>query len=172
MGGYGFRARMTRMNGYPAEMDIQNWLIPLLSLVGGAGGAAIINTIYGMKKQKQDRIDEHARWLRDKRQEAYLDFFESTRRVLNLAVATKSGDDSGELDKSLDQVNGSPIRLLAPVEIQAAAELARDDVSLIVEAARSGDTTSVDALYVDVKARRKTLVELCRADLEQFNCGK
>lgn len=104
-------------------MDIQTWLIPLLSLVGGAGGAAIINTLYGIKKQKQDRIDEHARWLRDRKLEVYSEFLRASYSALERAPfqGAKEFSEFQEALQSAGLAERSKVDLIAPREVSNAA---------------------------------------------------
>lgn len=153
-------------------MDIQIWLIPLLSLVGGAGGAAFINTAYGMKKQKQDRIDEHARWRRDRKLEAYVEFMESTRLVLNLAVHAESDADRRKLQSTALVLKMSPMKLLAPAEVNDLAETVRLDSDKLVDLAMNENLSDdsrnelMNAEHGDFSKRRSVLAKLCREDLD------
>jgi hypothetical protein len=153
-------------------MDFQIWAVPLLSLVGGAAGAAIINGAFGIKKLKADRRDEHQRWLRDKKQEAYVEFFETSRVVLNRAFQdVPEGNDQSQLSDAADAVKGSPIRLLAPREIIDRFDEAHAIMGKCVAIARSGELAPavrakrLAELRGDVEGIRIDLAALCRADL-------
>lgn len=159
------------LNGYGTAMDFQIWLVPVLSLIGGAAGAAIINGAFGIKKLKADRRDEHQRWLRDKKQEAYVEFLEGSRVVLNLAFQDVSDGNLSQLNDAADAVKGSPIRLLAPREVIDRFDKAYDIMAECVAIARDGDlspenrTEQLANLRGDVEGIRTDLAAICRADL-------
>lgn len=152
-------------------MDFQIWVVPILSLIGGAAGAAIINGAFGIKKLKADRRDEHQRWLRDKKQEAYVEFFETSRVVLNLVFQDVSEGNRLQLSEAVDSVKGSPIRLLAPKEVVDRFDKAYDMLAKCVAIAYNGDlppearTEQLAKLRGDVEGIRIDLVAICRADL-------
>ncbi|MBO1269682.1 hypothetical protein, partial [Arthrobacter cavernae] len=79
-------------------MDLNDWLLPVLSLIGGAAGAAVINFGFGLWKLKADRKDEHSRWLRDQRQVAYVDYLESTRRLFEWVSFRELASVNGNLE--------------------------------------------------------------------------
>lgn len=159
------------MRSYCASMDFQIWVVPILSLIGGAAGAAIINGAFGIKKLKADRRDEHQRWLRDKKQEAYVEFFETSRVVLNLAFQDVSEGNESQLSDAADAVKGSPIRLLAPTEVIDRFDRAYDVMAECVAIARNGDLSAEDRteqlakLRGDAEGIRIDLAAICRADL-------
>lgn len=152
-------------------MDFQIWVVPILSLVGGAAGAAIINGAFGIKKLKEDRRDEHQRWLRDKKQEAYVDFFETSRVVLNLAFHDVSQSNQSQINDAANAVKGSPIRLLAPTEVIERFDRAYDLMAKCVAIAQNGDlsvedrTNQLAKIRGDAEGIRIDLAAICRADL-------
>lgn len=159
-------------------MDFQIWLVPVLSLIGGAAGAAIINGWFGIKKLKADRHDEHYRWLRDKRQEAYVEFFEATRLVLSLAAEADTDERRATLSDKGNEIKGSPIRLLAPEPILTLVEEVHEDVQAFVLAATDSDLPSetreegMAAIRPGIVSKRQQLAELCREDLRTPRAGK
>ncbi|MBT2530967.1 hypothetical protein J7E83_02290 [Arthrobacter sp. ISL-48] len=151
-------------------MDLQPWM-PLFALLGGAVGAAVINGFFGFKKQKSDRNEEHARWLRDKKQESYVEFFETSRVVLNLVYHTESEKNRSRLTDAADVVKGSPIRLLAPREIVDLFDKAQEGMGKCLAVALDEDISpearaaKLDGLRGDVEGTRIDLAAMCRADL-------
>jgi hypothetical protein len=44
-----------------------------IPLLGSALGGAVITSIFGLIKNRQDKSTEHTQWLRDSKQAAYAD---------------------------------------------------------------------------------------------------
>lgn len=147
----------------------------VVSLIGGAGGAAIINMVYGMKKQKQDRIDEHARWLRDKKLEVYSEFFGASFSAFDSApLAPPEG-----LDEALDVVRSTSLTAQAKVRLLAAEDVgttARDAYSDLLEYVkitvfhesedpeRDNRLKATGRKFIDSMSR---FLDLARKDLDQ-----
>lgn len=130
-------------------MDTQAWLVLVVSLIGGAGGASIVNTVYGMKKQKQDRIDEHARWLRDSKLEAYSEFFGSSYEAFDGAPLAPP-DDVAELVRILKTTGlaaNAKVVLLAPDEVGETATKAHFELLAFMK----------DAVNPDLDRSKRTL---------------
>jgi hypothetical protein len=160
------------------------WLV----FLGGAAVAALINVGFGTWKHisdhraqtarwRRERAEEHQRWLRDKKLEAYVDFFEATRLVLNLTLlhgrAERRPATHEELDDAQSKLKGSPIRLLGPEPIRLLAAQIRDQVDEHVDAATDQELsyharrTKLDELKTRMEGDRVALAELCRGDLER-----
>ena len=160
-------------------MDVL-WLVPIFSLIGGAGGAAIINGAFGIKKLKADRVDEHQRWLRDQRQVAYVAVLDSTRHVYEWLTFKGLGtqENRDELLLHLGKVDMAMVRLLGPKDISDAADaLYRSLQDMMV--AKMAPIAVAQAAPVDLAigipseeealnrygAAKKELLRLCREDL-------
>lgn len=169
------------------------WLMEWLIFLGGAAVAAVINLGFNVLKlvldrrdersrRKRDRKDEHARWLREKRLEAYVDFFEGTRLVLNLADiqgrAIPKLDDHSELDDAQHRLKGSPILLVAPDGLRDLTQSIRDQVDKYVDTALDEDLSdesrddALDKLGTNLVADRLELARLCREDLGSLQRGE
>lgn len=134
--GYGLVAGIT---DYGTHMDFQIWLIPLLSLVGGAAGAAVINGWFGLHKLKADKDTEHATWRRNEKRSAYVDFLVECEAVASQYRILTLNHDEVMDETDLDAVSSHywRIQIMAPGKIAAEADnmmlaltLARDCVAM------------------------------------------
>lgn len=153
---------------YGTAMELQDWLGPLL---GGAIGAALINVVFGFWKHQADRKNQHRRWLRDKKLEAYVDFFESSKRVHNFALQAPSVEWMERVSGALREVEASSIHLLASKDIAKACDEAYDQMIQYVEVCQKhtlslrNRNTKLDVLSPKVAETRQRLEALCRSDL-------
>lgn len=160
------------VSGYGTAMDFQIWLVPLLSLVGGATGAAIINNMFGIRKQKADRVEEHDRWLRNEKVEAYSGFVDAALEVFNKAPLISPKDVAG-LAQALQESHLplSRILLVADDDVHEAARAASNALSdFVQDAVRYEDDDPQRSVEMDKHGRifiqkLKTLQELCRLDI-------
>ncbi|WP_457950428.1 hypothetical protein ACTAQI_07550 [Pseudarthrobacter sp. alpha12b] len=89
----------------------------LLPLLGGALGAALINGIIALYKLNRDKSDEHDKWLRDNKQEAYARFISAVVE----ASLTLGPDDKALAAQQKAAVALSEIRLIGPANVRDAA---------------------------------------------------
>lgn len=152
-------------------MDTQAWLVLGVSLVGGAGGASIVNTIFAIKKQKQDRVDEHAWWLRDRKLEAYSGFLTASFSAFEKVPFMNPKDPSEYLEalQSVSLTERSRVDLLASAEVSDAAEVAYLNLHQLIRAMTMNNSEDpdnekhldmrsvIDALSAFTKTARKDL---------------
>jgi hypothetical protein len=153
-------------------MDLLIWAVPLFSLVGGATGAAIINNMFGIRKQKADRVEEHDRWLRNEKVEAYAGFVDAALEAYNKAPLLQPRDVA-RIAQALQESSLplSRILLVADDDVHEAARAAANALSDFVQDAvryEDGDPQRSDqmdkhgGIFIQ---KLKTLQELCRLDL-------
>lgn len=157
---------------YCASMDLQIWLVPLLSLVGGATGAAIINNMFGIRKQRADRVEEHDRWLRNEKLESYSGFVDAARTAFDkvpliqpqdVAGYAQAVDDSRLPLSRIMLVAGDDILEAARAASHALLEFAKDSVRYDDEDPERA--RSMDEHGKVFMAKLQRLQELCRQDL-------
>lgn len=154
-------------------MDLNDWLLPVLSLIGGAAGAAIINFGFGLWKLKADRKDEHSRWLRDQRQVAYADYLGSTRRLFEWVSFEGFArlETRDELLTHLGKVETALVRLLAPNEVRDAADAVYRSLHFLMISKMPLEGDLERGFYSEKEAAKRysetheELLRLCRADL-------
>lgn len=153
-------------------MEFQIWAVPLLSLLGGAAGAAIINNMFGIRKQKADRLEEHDRWLRNEKVEAYSGFVDAALEAYNKAPLLQPQDVAG-IAQALQESHLplSRILLVSNDEVHAAARAAANALTeFMKDAVRYEDNDPQRSVAMDKHGgifieKLRTLQELCRADL-------
>lgn len=96
------------------------WWVLLVSFFGSAFGGALVTGFFAWKKRAWDREDEHSRWLRDKKQEAYVSFLENLRTVrhqVSLFVDGGMEDHGPELARTLGDAPLSLLHVLGPSDV-------------------------------------------------------
>jgi len=97
-----------------------NFLTPLLGV--GALGAAFINGTVALYKLKRDKADEHEKWMRDNKQEAYARFVSA---VVEASLIRSPAEKAREAQQKAAAAL-SEVRLIGPPEVtEAAATLGR-----------------------------------------------
>lgn len=91
-----------------------NFLTPLL---GGALGAAFINGLVALYKLNRDNADEHEKWMRDNKQEAYARFISAVVE----ATLTQHPEEKAKEAQQKQTATLSEVRLVAPANVTAAA---------------------------------------------------
>ncbi|MGH3040267.1 MAG: hypothetical protein ACRDNG_00740 [Gaiellaceae bacterium] len=101
---------------------------PLLALLVGAFGAAILTVIGGLIGAWIQSIREHRKWLRERRLDAYLEFMTSMSRVTRLAEETPTLENAervlAELHALEDPMlaSGDAVSILGPRAVNAAGQ--------------------------------------------------
>lgn len=88
-----------------------------IPLIGSALGGAVITSIFGFIKNRQDKAAEHSQWLRDTKQAAYAEFLSAIVQASSTLEPTAAAKESQR--RSIIAL--SQIRLIAADEVTAAA---------------------------------------------------
>lgn len=159
--------------------DIQIWLVPLLSLIGGAAGAAIINGWFGLHKMGRDRTDEYDRWLRNEKVEVYSSFVDAALAAYD-TVPLLRPKDPDELHKMREdqQIPLARILMIGSEDVRKAAQdLADARLSWLLDL---GGLDNDDPLRPSrlqrhgkvVRAKMNDLQEICRREIGVIHTRK
>lgn len=159
-------------NRYGTAMDFQIWLIPLLSLIGGAAGAAFINGWFGLHKMRRDRADEYDRWLRNEKVEVYSSFVDAALAAYDTVPLLRPRDPD-ELHKMREdqQIPLARILMVGSEDVRIAAQAVADARSswlLDLAGLDNDDRLRPSKLQRHgkvVKARMGELQEICREEI-------
>ncbi|MDQ0239190.1 hypothetical protein [Arthrobacter bambusae] len=145
----------------------------MFALLGGAVGAACINWGFGVWKLKVDRTEEHDRWLRNEKVEAYSAYIDASLVAYNKVPLVQPKDVEGHA-RVLEDANQLPLSrvlLVASEDVREASRAAAHALSDFAQDSLRFDdndperTRMMDehgeAFIVKVRA----LQELCRQDL-------
>lgn len=114
------------------------WWQFVLPLVGSALGGALVTGFFGWRKRHWDREDEHARWLRDKKQEAYADFLSELEKIYLTAARLDLQADVTPIEDLMMKSSLGPIVLLASEPLREKAVALRRAVATYADAKQKG----------------------------------
>lgn len=142
-----------------------------IPLLGSALGGAIITSVFGLIKSRQDKNIEHTRWLRNEKVETYSQYLETIRLgdLMLEQVITGASTHEEALDFK-DHTGGFRLRLISPKSVWEATSIHRENRQALsnflgqeaVELSTNPEFEAVtDALYES----RLNLAEVMAQDL-------
>lgn len=153
-------------------VDFQIWLLPLLSLIGGAAGAAVINGWFGIFKLKADRVDEYDRWLRNQKVEVYSAFIDAAFTAYQTVPLLRPKDvDELQTVREDQQIPLARILMIGSDDVRNAAQAVADAHSswlLDVVGLNNDDPLRFPKLQRHgkvVKAKMNELQEVCHQEI-------
>lgn len=109
-----------------------------IPLIGSALGGAIVTSVFGLIKNRQDRHHEHDQWLRDQKLEVYANLLAALQSVLHDlsemhdgGVPPTSVSEGAKTAREVDS-HMSRFRLIAPEPLMQPAQQARAKIFRLI----------------------------------------
>lgn len=156
-----------RVSVATATVCLMDWWLFWGPMLGSALGGAVITTAFAMWKHFQDRRDEHARWLRDEKHEAYIKFMSAVQGGMGFfgPSSTPTSRDQGLMHFA--DMPTEAVSLLAPPDVWESVRPVLETTMKLIEL-RTLEVVDSEylALHADAVKKVNALSAKIRTDIQ------
>lgn len=135
-----------------------------LALAGGAAAGAFISGIFGFVKNSQDRVNEHAQWLRNEKMEAYTALLRQAHTAIREVDAARY--ELPAPDNKLDDIKDVTNARLTIVGASQVRSNATWHLGNLQQAFQATGLEDYETLQPTLKLSEARLEEAIRKDLD------